>query len=457
MSPAHSDALSPIQMGSLTGSVKAMAESKDFRDSFKKLFKLKHLGLWWAYPKSELAWTKNQKKFSVHYEIDMEDIDKNEDIISYFNKKSSMVDKIFFGTPMIAVPIFTPFLDDEVKMRITTHAKKQLTLGTSMKSVSITGVQLLNWAIKSTESTLHRELMLVESVYNKKVIKASGNTSFKGRLFYAIIPNQKTKTTTFYYSSANADEARSVARGLPLFIRDYFKLDPKFYCSSDTMVEALAGEWDFEKRIYLTQEEKEEKEKFAHLVDTMTATKEAFISESHQKAFAAEGDDVSTVVTQLTKDDDAPPPASSDDMSILTGNTTESKAVAYAAKETKKVASQYINTINDINGKHEEQVGDLQAKLDAALLQLNLSKNTDSKTMINEGIKDTNTDEDSYNSSDEEDNKSVIVQTDNDDTSMSGLSLSSDDGDTAIVVGVRKANKNQQKGSTASPFCKNRD
>ena len=51
---------------------------------------------------------------------------------------------------MIAVPIFTPFLDDEVKMRITTHAKKQLTLGTSMKSVSIPGVQLLNWAIKTT-------------------------------------------------------------------------------------------------------------------------------------------------------------------------------------------------------------------------------------------------------------------------------------------------------------------
>ena len=86
MRPAHSDAPSPIQMGSITGSVKAMVESKDFRDSFKKLFKLRHLGLWWAYPKSELAWTKNQKKFSVHYEIDMEDIDKNKDIISYFNK-----------------------------------------------------------------------------------------------------------------------------------------------------------------------------------------------------------------------------------------------------------------------------------------------------------------------------------------------------------------------------------
>ena len=68
--------------------------------------------------------------------------------------------------------------------------------------------------------------------------------------------------------------------------------------------------------------------------------------------------------------------------------------------------------------------------------------------MINEGIKDTNTDEDIYNSSYEEDN---------DDTSMSGLSISSDDGDTAIVVGVRKTNKHQQKGSTASPFRKNKD
>jgi len=121
------------------------------------------------------------------------------------------------------------------------------------------------------------------------------------------------------------------------------------------MVEAMAGEWDFEKRVYLTQEEKEEKRKFAHLVDTMTATKEVFILESHQKGFATEGDDVSTGVTQLTKDIDAPPPpASFDDISILTGNTTESKAVEYAAKETKNVASQYINTIHDINGKHKE-------------------------------------------------------------------------------------------------------
>ena len=41
MSLSHSDAISPIQMGTFTGSVKAMAESPDFTKSFQKFFKLK--------------------------------------------------------------------------------------------------------------------------------------------------------------------------------------------------------------------------------------------------------------------------------------------------------------------------------------------------------------------------------------------------------------------------------
>ena len=62
MSISHSDAISPVEMGTFTGSVRAMAESPDFADSFKSYFKLKHIGLWWAYPKSELAWTRDTKK-----------------------------------------------------------------------------------------------------------------------------------------------------------------------------------------------------------------------------------------------------------------------------------------------------------------------------------------------------------------------------------------------------------
>ena len=50
---------------------------------------------------------------------------------------------------------------------------------------------------------------------------------------------QSTKTTVFSYSKANEEEARSVVRALPLFIRDYFKLDPSFFCSTDAIAEAM--------------------------------------------------------------------------------------------------------------------------------------------------------------------------------------------------------------------------
>ena len=76
MQKAFSDAPSPIQMGSLTGSVKSMATSPDFLQSFKKMFQLKHLGLWWTQPKSELSWSFSPKKFVLHYEIDRSDLEK---------------------------------------------------------------------------------------------------------------------------------------------------------------------------------------------------------------------------------------------------------------------------------------------------------------------------------------------------------------------------------------------
>ena len=72
---------------------------------------------------------------------------------------------------MSAIPIFTPFLDDEAKTRIDTHVRKQFSLGNNIQSKIITGVQALNWANKDRIKTLLRTLMEVESIYNKTVIK----------------------------------------------------------------------------------------------------------------------------------------------------------------------------------------------------------------------------------------------------------------------------------------------
>ena len=149
--------------------------------------------------------------------------------------------------------------------------------------------------------------MQVESIHTKTVVKKTGNTQFKGRLFYAIVPNQTAKNVVFYFSKSNEEEARSVVRALPLFIKDYFGLEPSFFCSSDAIADAMEGDWNYDLRTFLTLEEKDEQDKFEDMEDMVNATKEVFISENHQKALAMEGDNVQSVTTQLTKDDAAPP------------------------------------------------------------------------------------------------------------------------------------------------------
>ena len=129
----------------------------------------------------------------MHYELDRSDVKagKNEDILSYFNKNTSLVDNNFSGTAMSIASIFTPFLDDEVKTRVTKHAKKQLTMVSNLKLITLSGTQILNWADTKMKNTLYRELMMIESIYDKKVIKVKGSNTCKGLLFYSIISNQK--------------------------------------------------------------------------------------------------------------------------------------------------------------------------------------------------------------------------------------------------------------------------
>ena len=105
--------------------------------------------------------------------------------------------------------------------------------------------------------------------------------------------------------------------------------------------------------------EKDEKEKVSHLIDTIIAEKDILISESHKMALTVEGDDVDTVETRLTKNEALPKAKRAsipdDQMSVLTGEIRESKAKDYTAEKAKKVSLQYVNTINQINGEHDDK------------------------------------------------------------------------------------------------------
>ena len=91
----------------------------------------------------------------------------------------------------------------------------------------------------------------------------------------------------------------------------------------------------------------------SHLVDTITAEKEVFISEAHQLAIPTKSDDLASVDTRLIKDNVTPYKAKKkDDMATLTGYTRESNDKAYATEESKNVSLQYVDVINKIIGKH---------------------------------------------------------------------------------------------------------
>ena len=81
--------------------------------------------------------------------------------------------------------------------------------------------------------------------------------------------HRTTKNVAFYYYGVNSIEVKSVARCLPLFIRDIFKLKPAFFCSSYFLTEALMGSWNFNKFIFMTKEDKIEFEILEEMEEKM--------------------------------------------------------------------------------------------------------------------------------------------------------------------------------------------
>ena len=187
---AHSDAASPINIGCLTGSVAAMATSKDFYNVFKTKFKLSELGLWFTLPRVDKSSAYDKAKFMLHIEIDRQDLPRRKVMESYFNSPNNKISNTFFGTPMMLTKQFDYF-DDEGKRTLENHARKQTSLGKSLRSIVVYGTQLNNWANSKKSSTLFQELMGVESITTKKVVKGTKTSTFKGKLFMQSFPTAR--------------------------------------------------------------------------------------------------------------------------------------------------------------------------------------------------------------------------------------------------------------------------
>ena len=283
---------------------------------------------------------------------------------------------------LLTVP-FHYFASDDEKANLAMHSRKQVSLSKSITSTTISGVGLNNWANSEKNSTLLRELMGIESITKKQIIKAKKPTTFLGRLFYAIIPNNDHKSVTFHFTKANASEGRSVARGLPLFIRDYFGLEPAFFCTSAALTEAMDGDWQYAERKFLSAQEKMEIDRLDDMEEEVNAVQVQYISKDHQQALAMDGDEVS-VETRLTKGDAAPTPVilveePQDEQSEMTGSTRESKAKKYAAEAVREIANEYSGTILNMTSDLDKK-DDRIAQLEMMLSNMRSASATGSKT-----------------------------------------------------------------------------
>ena len=355
---AHSDAKDPIAGGTLTGSVPTMAESPDFYHTFKQKWQFKSLGLYWSFMRSKNGGTYTNKKSVLHIEIDRCDQNKLEEVRAFFNQKSTAVTDQFWGTPMQWVPTWDYKLSDSDNDKVERHKDSQYKLGMSLRSCTIFGINPYNLLSKTPYKTLHRAMMEIESVYTKYIEKVTHNSNslptkskkeFKGRLFYAIIPSTASQKLTFHYTTANSDEANSVARAIPHFIRSHFKVDATHFCNNELIAATRDGHWDATKRMYLSEEDLIENNKLEDLESSMMAVKEVYIDPSHQRALAADGDSVQTSDTRLTRGDASAIPLNDNNSntSSLTGSTRVSKV----KRAVEQVSKQHLGTINSMKSK----------------------------------------------------------------------------------------------------------
>ena len=111
------------------------------------------------------------------------------------------------------------------------------------------------------------------------------------------------------------------------------------------------------KRVFLTLEEKCEKEKLGNLINSMKATNMEYILMDHQRAMATKDDSVSMKIFHLAKGDTAPwrnaKASEADELSDTTWSTMDSKIQQFANYAAKEVSLQYNDTFKKINDKME--------------------------------------------------------------------------------------------------------
>ena len=137
----------------------------------KLKFSLSELGVWFTKLRTSKSGAFSKDKFVLYIEIDQKDLPKREKMVNFLNHLPSSINATFLGVPMLLAKQYDYFDSDDIKESIDNHAWRQATLGAALRSTLISGVQLCNCSSSAKTSTLLQDLMEVESIVQKKVVK----------------------------------------------------------------------------------------------------------------------------------------------------------------------------------------------------------------------------------------------------------------------------------------------
>jgi hypothetical protein len=372
---AYSNATAPIQAGFFVGSTESMASSSNVKATFKELFSLGDFGLYWSYPQSQ---NKNEKfdhtRFAMHLEIDTTDAERLKYITDYFSPSGQK--KTLFGTRLLFAPKFKFDWKPKQKKENDKFIKIHSGVNKTMQEDTLSEVSIHN-TINDAGVTLHQALMEVDSITKKIVLKDGKESTFYGKLFYAIIPDREDKSCTFYFSPANDIEASSVISALPLFVEGEFKVKATTFFRSELIVQAKNGDYDHAKRLFVSQDQKDQNIYISNLESVAKATVPEYLSDNHRRAFT--NDENASQNTLNTKNTNKNPLAlnTGDDISGISGSTGKtSKSKVDSAVKT--VAKQMTNAHAKIMQEKNTEMEALVEKI--AQLQKEANRSTEKKS-----------------------------------------------------------------------------
>ena len=136
----------------------------------------------------------------------MMDLKKAEKLKVYLNGPSKTVALNPLGTPLLLIPEHDNSLSQTDKDRVYNQVIAQESLSKSLDKVVVRGIKVMNWITNSDslQKTLQQRLMETTSITPKRKIR--NEKTFYGRLFYAIVPNTKDRSATFYFTPGNMKE-----------------------------------------------------------------------------------------------------------------------------------------------------------------------------------------------------------------------------------------------------------